>query len=55
MQKTIGIQRRKYPPHFGGNACKTLPMWQKFNKVINGFFDGISLKDLVEGGISVDG
>jgi len=36
-------------------TCKTLPMWQKFNKVVNDFFDGISLEDLVEGRISIDG
>lgn len=34
--------------------CKTLPMWLKFNKVVNDFFDNISLEDLVEGRISID-
>ena len=36
-------------------TCKTLPMWQKLNKVINDFFDVISLEDLVEGRIGIDG
>jgi len=44
-----------------GNSCpradtgKTLPMWQKFNMVVNNFFGGISLEDLVECRISIDG
>ena len=27
--------------------CKTLPMWKKLGKVINDFFDGITLADLM--------
>ena len=26
--------------------CRTLPMWQKLNKIINDFFEGITLADL---------
>lgn len=26
--------------------CRTLPMWAKFNRLINDFFDGVTLKDL---------
>lgn len=29
--------------------CKTLPMWKKFDTIINEYFDGITLKDLMEG------
>lgn len=36
-------------------VCKTLPMWQKFSKVISDFFNGISLEDLVEGRVRLDG
>ena len=28
--------------------CRTLPMWQKLGKVINNFFDGITLADLMK-------
>ena len=28
--------------------CRTLPMWQKLAKVINDFFDGITLADLIK-------
>lgn len=28
--------------------CKTLPMWKKFNNMINDFFDGITIADLTE-------
>lgn len=26
--------------------CKTLPMWKKLSKIINNFFDGITIADL---------
>ena len=29
-------------------ACKTLPMWSKFNEMINTYFDGITVADLME-------
>ena len=28
--------------------CKTLPMWNKFQKMANDFFDGITLADLLK-------
>ena len=28
--------------------CRTLPMWQKLGKVINEFFDGITIADLMK-------
>lgn len=28
--------------------CKTLPMWKKLYEMLNGFFDGVSLKDLMQ-------
>lgn len=31
--------------------CKTLPMWSRFNSIINDYFDGITLQDLLEGNI----
>ena len=27
--------------------CRTLPMWRKLNTMINDYFDGITLADLV--------
>ena len=29
-------------------GCKTLPLWKEFYDLINGFFDGKTLKDLTE-------
>ncbi len=28
--------------------CRTLPMWEKFNTLINNFFDGITIADLMK-------
>ncbi|MBR5388775.1 MAG: RrF2 family transcriptional regulator [Clostridia bacterium] len=28
-------------------SCRTLPMWKKFYELINGFFDGVTLSDLM--------
>lgn len=28
--------------------CRTLPMWREFYKVVNDYFDGISLSDLMQ-------
>ncbi|MBQ3726206.1 MAG: Rrf2 family transcriptional regulator [Selenomonadaceae bacterium] len=30
------------------NFCKTLPMWEKFNRMTREFFFGITLKDLMD-------
>lgn len=27
--------------------CKTLPMWREFHTMVNGYFDGITLEDLL--------
>ena len=29
--------------------CKTLPMWTKFDSLVNDFFEGITIADLAEG------
>lgn len=29
--------------------CKTLPMWINFNKIVNDFFDDITIADLISG------
>lgn len=29
--------------------CQTLPMWTKFDSMVNSFFEGITIADLVEG------
>ncbi len=29
-------------------GCPTLPMWEKLNALVNGFFDGITVADLME-------
>ena len=36
------------------NRCKTLPMWQDFYRLINSFFDGITLADLAQNGLQGD-
>ena len=36
-------------------CCQTLPMWEKLEKMINDFFEGISLADLLkDGGIGME-
>lgn len=32
--------------------CRTLPMWSKFNKMMNDYFDSVSLADLMKNGIA---
>lgn len=34
--------------------CRTLPMWKKYYAMTNGFFDGISIADLMKNGASYD-
>ncbi len=34
------------------SVCRTLPMWEKLNALVNGFFDGITLADLTDRGES---
>lgn len=29
--------------------CKTLPMWKRFDEITKDFFDGITIKDLIDG------
>lgn len=31
--------------------CKTLPMWKKYDQLVNDFFDNITIQDLVDGKI----
>ena len=40
LEKNAEVCERK-------NFCKTLPMWEKFNKLTHDFFFGITLKDLL--------
>ena len=35
-------------------ACKTLPMWQKLHTMINDYFDGITVADLMDAGTGAD-
>ncbi|MBO4298380.1 MAG: RrF2 family transcriptional regulator [Clostridia bacterium] len=35
-------------------TCKTLPMWQKLHAMINGYFDGITIADLMDAGQGAD-
>lgn len=45
-------------PECGGEHCKrakeclTLPMWLRFNQLVNDYFDGITLADLLAGTLS---
>lgn len=34
-------------------SCKTLPMWKKFKNMIDEYFDGITLADVLEGNIDI--
>lgn len=31
--------------------CKTLPMWKKFDAMVNDFFGGITIEDLINGNV----
>ncbi len=31
------------------SECRTLPMWEKLNEIVNDYFDGITIADLMEG------
>lgn len=31
------------------NNCRTLPMWRKFDSMVNDYFDGITIADLING------
>ena len=35
-------------------SCKTLPMWQKLHTMINDYFDGITVADLMDAGTGAD-
>ena len=35
-------------------TCRTLPMWTKFHNLVNEYFDGISLADLMQSGNRAD-
>ena len=35
-------------------ACKTQPMWSRFNEMINTYFDGITVADLMENATAGD-
>ena len=35
-------------PCIHSNNCRTVSMWSGLNKVVNDYFDGITLKDLME-------
>ena len=41
------LEQRAHPCEHA-NRCKTLPMWKKFYGMLNDFFDGITLADLIE-------
>lgn len=34
-----------------GAHCKTLPMWQKFDELVYGYFNGITLADVLQGDV----
>ncbi|MBR3297440.1 MAG: Rrf2 family transcriptional regulator, partial [Firmicutes bacterium] len=36
------------PPCRQAAECRTLPMWQGFYKLINEYFDGITIQDLMQ-------
>lgn len=38
----------KAAPCVRATDCRTLPMWQKFNKLTDEFFDGITIADLMK-------
>lgn len=41
----LGDQDNRCPR---ASDCPTLPMWEKLNALVNGFFDGVTVADLME-------
>ena len=46
----ISCLEKNAPPCERANRCRTLPMWRDFYRMINAFFDGITLAQLVQNG-----
>lgn len=36
-------------------TCRTLPMWKEFHSLVNSYFDGITLADLMKNSIDIQG
>lgn len=49
-EELVPVECMKCEPNSCPRAenCRTLPMWQKLGKVINDFFDGVTLADLMK-------
>ena len=43
---TVSCMEKGAAPCELSNRCKTLPMWKDFYRLVNSFFDGITLADL---------
>lgn len=50
----ISCLEKGAPPCERANQCRTLPMWKDFYRMINTFFDGVTLAELVKNGDSGD-
>ena len=46
----VSCQSAASPPCSRADSCLTRPMWDRLGQLIDSFFDGITLADLVEGG-----
>ena len=45
----VACLREEGKPCERQNFCKTLPLWQGLNELINGYLDGVTLADLARG------
>ena len=41
-------------PCVRADTCPTLPMWTKFHKMVNDYFDGITLENLIKNKLPID-
>ncbi len=46
----VSCLEKNAAPCSRASVCRTLPMWQRFNEVMNEFFDGYTIADLMRTG-----
>ncbi|MCD7793214.1 MAG: RrF2 family transcriptional regulator [Oscillospiraceae bacterium] len=46
----VSCLEKNAAPCSRASVCRTLPMWQRFNEVMNEFFDGYTIADLMWSG-----
>lgn len=45
----VACLQREAPPCERADTCRTYPMWKEFHQMVNDYFDGITLADIMKG------